>query len=95
MSKKTFVVTWQTVIEMNEIDDKLDIPWAVCLAEEKMRQLIANPGEGDNYFVVQEVTNRPAQKHFVSLEEAFKASWDAYWAESDYDGPPASTEKNS
>lgn len=67
---RTFIVTWQTVVEMPIVNDDADIHWAVVEAEHKMRQLIADPTQGDNYFVVQEVTNRPAQKHFVALNEA-------------------------
>jgi hypothetical protein len=35
-----------------------------------LRQLLADPAHGDNYFVVQEATNGPAPKHFVALDDA-------------------------
>lgn len=72
-NKKTFVVTWQTVVEMNEVSDAVDIPWAVCEAEHRMRMLSLNPAEGDNYFTVQEVSNRPAKRHILALDEAMEA----------------------
>ncbi len=67
---RTFVVTWQTVVEMNSINDEMDIPWAVCVAAGKMRDILSDPTEGDNYFTVEEIGNRASKRHILNLAEA-------------------------
>lgn len=77
-------MTWQTVVEINEVSDAVDIPWAVLEAEHRMRLLSAYPAEGDNYFTVQEVANRPATRHILALDEAmatYKTGMEARRAE--------------
>lgn len=77
MNEKTFVVTWQTVVEMNAVSDTVDALWAVCKAKENLEAILRDPENGDNYFIVQELGNRPAPKHFITLASAL----DAYPAE--------------
>lgn len=77
---------------MPAVNDTVDTHWAVVEAEHKMRQLIADPTQGDNYFVVQEVTNRPAQRHIVALNDALATY--AYEAAGLVDENPAEAEEN-
>ena len=51
----------------------MDMAWAVCKAAERMREVLASPDAGDNFFLVQELGNRPAPKIHMTLSEAYDA----------------------
>ncbi len=68
---KTYIVTWQTVIDINPTDDEYsDRLWAVIKAEENFKQIMETPDAGDNYFAVDLADNRPSDKSYVTLDEA-------------------------
>lgn len=71
--RQTYIVTWQTVINVNKTDDRLsDEMWAVLVASGKVRTAIEHPDndENDVFFTVEGVGNGPQSKTFISIGDA-------------------------
>ena len=75
---KTYVVTWQAVVELNETTPEADAAWAVYKAEESIRAVLQHPETGDNYFEIREMSNGPANSTHMTLAEARSVIRDLY-----------------
>jgi len=77
---KTYLVTWQTLAVVHDTGNpELDQAWAVLTARNTMRDLLADPAEGDNYLTVEAVGNAKPEKAHWQLDHALSA-YDAFGA---------------
>lgn len=71
---KTYLVTWQTLAVVHDTGNaELDQAWAVLTARNTMRDLLADPTEGDNYLTVEAVGNTKPEKAHWQLDQAMDA----------------------
>jgi len=71
--RQTYIVTWQTVVNVNKTDDRLsDEMWAVLVASGKVLTAIEYPhnDENDVFFTVESAGNGPQSKTFISIGDA-------------------------
>jgi len=75
---KTYLVTWQTLVVVHDTGNpELDQAWAVLTARNTMRDLLADPAEGDNYLTVEAIGNAKPEKAHWQLDHALSA-YDAF-----------------
>lgn len=72
-TEKTYLITWQTIAVVHDTGNtQLDQAWAVLTARNTMRDILANPTDGDNYLTVQSVGNGIPEKGYWQLDEAME-----------------------
>lgn len=77
---KTYLITWQTIAVVHDTGNaELDQAWAVLTARNTMRDLLADPTNGDNYLTVEAVGNAKPEKVHWQLDQAME-SYDALGA---------------